>query len=86
MNNFAEVRFTDSTGIRFLQGEGVGVVGGISIIGTSGIVSPLSNEAFIESVRREMEVAQAIGCVEIALVSGKTSEDALCRESNITFD
>jgi cobalt-precorrin-5B (C1)-methyltransferase len=46
-------------------------------------VSPLSNEAFIESLRREMEVAHAIGCVEIALVSGKTSEDALCRESNI---
>jgi cobalt-precorrin-5B (C1)-methyltransferase len=55
----------------------VGVVGGISIIGTSGIVSPLSNEAFIESIRREMEVARAIGCMEIGLVSGKTSEDAL---------
>ena len=30
----------------------VGVVGGISIIGTSGIVSPLSNEAFVQSIRR----------------------------------
>ena len=58
----------------------VGVINGISIIGTSGIVSPLSNEAFIESIRREMEVAKAIGCTEIGLVSGKTSEDALRRE------
>lgn len=55
----------------------VGVMGGISIIGTSGIVSPLSNEAFILSIRREMEVAHAIGCTEIALVSGKKSEDRL---------
>lgn len=61
----------------------VGVVGGISIIGTSGIVSPLSNEAFIESIRREMEVAKAIGCTEIGLVSGKTSEDALMKERDI---
>ena len=61
----------------------VGVMNGISIIGTSGIVSPLSNEAFIESIRREMEVAKAIGCTEIGLVSGKTSEDALMRERDI---
>ncbi len=61
----------------------VGVVGGISIIGTSGIVSPLSNEAFIESIHREMEVAKAIGCTEIGLVSGKTSEDALHQERDI---
>ena len=40
----------------------VGVVGGISIIGTSGIVSPLSNEAFVQSIRRELDVAWAIGC------------------------
>lgn len=55
----------------------VGVIDGISIIGTSGIVSPLSNEAFIQSIAREMEVAKAIGCTEIALVSGKKSEDYL---------
>ena len=137
----AELRLTDSTEIRFLQGKGVGIVtlpglglpvgepainptprcmieqtireltnqgcdvsisvengeeiaqktfnarvgvmGGISIIGTSGIVSPLSNEAFIESIRREMEVTKAIGCTEIGFVSGKTSEDALMKEHDI---
>ena len=55
----------------------VGVVGGISIIGTSGIVSPLSNEAFIESIGRELEVARAIGCDAIGLASGKRGEEAL---------
>lgn len=61
----------------------VGVVGGISIIGTSGIVSPLSHEAFIQSIAREMEVAKAIGCEEIALVSGMKSEVALRRVKEI---
>lgn len=55
----------------------VGVVDGISIIGTSGIVRPLSNEAFIQSIRKEMEVARAIGCEDIGLVAGMKSEEAL---------
>ena len=40
----------------------VGVVGGISIIGTSGIVRPFSNEAFIRSIEQSVEVARAVGC------------------------
>lgn len=55
----------------------VGVVDGISIIGTSGIVSPLSNEAFVESIGRELQVAKAIGCKEIGFASGKKGENAL---------
>jgi len=59
----------------------VGVVDGISIIGTSGIVSPLSNEAFVQSICRELAVAKAIGCDEIAIVSGKKGEDALRQQA-----
>lgn len=55
----------------------VGVVDGISIIGTSGIVSPLSNESFVQSIRRELDVAWAIGCRTIGLVAGMKSEKAL---------
>ncbi len=61
--------------------EKVGVVNGISIIGTSGIVSPLSNEAFIESIGKELEVARAIGCQIIGLASGKNGEKALKSEN-----
>ena len=61
----------------------VGVEGGISIIGTSGIVYPLSNEAFERSLKKEFEVAKAIGCKEIGLVSGKKGENALTKEHNI---
>lgn len=58
----------------------VGVVGGISIIGTSGIVSPLSNEAFIESIGRELQVARAMGCTSVGLASGKRGEEALLEQ------
>ena len=52
----------------------LGIEGGISIIGTSGIVRPFSNEAFTASIRREMQVAMAIGCDRIVLNSGAKSE------------
>lgn len=52
----------------------LGVVGGISIIGTSGIVKPFSSEAFIASIRREMQVAKALGCKHIVINSGAKSE------------
>ena len=55
----------------------VGVVDGISIIGTSGIVSPLSNDAFIRSIGRELQVARAMSCTAVGLASGKRGETAL---------
>lgn len=61
----------------------VGVVDGLSIIGTSGIVKPLSNEAFVESIRREMQVAKAVGCREIGLVSGMKGERMLTKEKQM---
>ncbi|MBO7498803.1 MAG: cobalt-precorrin-5B (C(1))-methyltransferase [Bacteroidaceae bacterium] len=57
----------------------VGVVDGISIIGTSGIVHPLSHEAFVESIGRELEVAVAMGQTAIGLATGKAGEDTLYR-------
>lgn len=52
----------------------LGITGGISIIGTSGIVKPFSSEAFIASIHREMQVAKALGCKHIVINSGAKSE------------
>ena len=52
----------------------LGFVDGISIIGTSGIVRPFSSEAFVEAIRREIEVAQALGCTHLVINSGAKSE------------
>lgn len=52
----------------------VGVVGGISIIGTTGIVRPFSHEAFVDSIRRQMNVALSMKCDRVVINSGGKSE------------
>ena len=53
----------------------IGIEGGISIIGTSGIVQPFSHDAFIGSVRRCLEVAKASGAERVVINSGAKSEE-----------
>ena len=52
----------------------LGIVGGISIIGTSGVVKPFSSDAFIGSIRREIQVAKALKVNHIVFNSGAKSE------------
>lgn len=55
----------------------LGIVGGISIIGTSGVVRPFSSEAFVATIRKEIQVARALGCRHIVINSGAKSERIL---------
>lgn len=52
----------------------LGIEGGISIIGTSGIVKPFSTDAFIRSIAKSMEVARATGTPRVVINSGAKSE------------
>ena len=52
----------------------LGIEGGISIIGVSGIVKPFSEEAFIDSIRKCMQVAKASGSERVVINSGGKSE------------
>ncbi len=54
----------------------LGIVGGISILGTTGIVKPLSAEAWTATVISSMDVAKATGSREIVLSAGRASERA----------
>ena len=52
----------------------LGIEGGISIIGVSGIVKPFSEEAFLDSIRKCMQVAKASGSQRVVINSGAKSE------------
>lgn len=54
----------------------LGIVGGISILGTTGIVRPLSDDAWTATISSSMDVASAMGREEIVLSTGRTSEKA----------
>jgi cobalt-precorrin-5B (C1)-methyltransferase len=52
----------------------LGLVGGISILGTTGIVQPYSTAAFKASVIQEIDVAATAGLTELVLTTGGKSE------------
>ena len=54
----------------------LGIIGGISILGTTGIVRPISSEAWTATISVSMDVARAMGREEIVLSSGRSSEKA----------
>lgn len=55
--------------------EGVGIVGGISIIGTTGIVEPMSQEAFKDSIALELKILKENGAEHIILSPGNYGID-----------
>ncbi len=57
----------------------LGIVGGLSILGTSGIVTPYSCAAWIHSIHRGIDVARAAGLEHLAAATGSTSEKAVQR-------
>ena len=60
---------------RTLNGR-LGIVGGLSILGTTGIVIPFSCAAWIDTIHRGIDVARAMGLPHIVAATGTTSEQA----------
>ena len=59
--------------LKTLNGR-LGIVGGLSILGTKGIVRPYSTSSWRASVIQAVQVAAANGCKDVALTTGGRSE------------
>ncbi|HEU4481448.1 MAG TPA: cobalt-precorrin-5B (C(1))-methyltransferase [Nitrososphaeraceae archaeon] len=53
----------------------LGIIGGISILGTTGIVFPYSTASFAASIRQSLDVAISLGTEVVVLTTGGRSED-----------
>jgi cobalt-precorrin-5B (C1)-methyltransferase len=53
----------------------LGIIGGISILGTTGIVIPYSTASFAASIRQSVDVSKAMGSDSVILTTGGRSED-----------
>ncbi|MBO4849186.1 MAG: cobalamin biosynthesis protein CbiD [Clostridia bacterium] len=48
----------------------LGIVGGISVLGTTGIVEPMSEKALVDTIRAELSQRRAMGCENVLLTPG----------------
>ena len=52
----------------------LGIIGGLSILGTTGIVTPISAKAWTDTIDAALDVARACGCENVVLSTGRSSE------------
>lgn len=64
----------------------LGIKGGISVLGTSGIVNPMSEQALVETIRLEIRVKAREGRRILAVAPGNYGEAFLQKELDISMD
>ncbi len=61
----------------------LGIIGGLSVLGTTGIVRPYSCAAWIAAIREGVDVARALGLPHIVGATGRTSERAAAKHFDL---
>lgn len=64
----------------------LGIVDGLSVLGTSGIVEAMSSKALLDTIRVELRVKRAAGLRKIAVSPGNYGQDYLRRNWNYDLD
>lgn len=64
----------------------MGIEGGISIIGTTGIVEPMSNSALVDTIRLEERMRREEGCHSLLLTLGNYSQSFIQRNMPFALD
>lgn len=64
----------------------LGIVGGISILGTSGIVEPMSSQALLDTIRVELNQRRAEGYDSVAVTPGNYGRDYMKRRYGYDLD
>lgn len=64
----------------------LGILGGISILGTTGIVEPMSEEAYKNSLAPQLDIAKSAGFQNIVFVPGKMGENSVSKYISLHED
>lgn len=64
----------------------LGIVGGISILGTSGIVEPMSSQALLDTIRVELNQRRVEGYDSVAVTPGNYGRDYMKRRYGYDLD
>lgn len=54
----------------------LGIIGGLSVLGTTGVVTPVSHQAWTDTIDAALGVARAAGCRRVVASTGRSSEQA----------
>lgn len=64
----------------------LGIIGGISILGTSGIVEPMSDDAIIDTIRVEIHQRRVLGEKRLLMAFGNYGQEFLLRDYGVDLD
>ena len=64
----------------------LGIEGGISILGTSGIVEPMSDQAVIDTIRAQIRMRMAEGEKTVYITPGNYGEEFIREKTNLSLD
>lgn len=83
---YAQITISIPKGIELAQrtfNPKLGIVGGISVLGTTGIVEPMSEKALIDTIKVEIDVIKAQGADKIVITPGNYGKDFLDKNTEI---